>query len=214
MPMQLYIAKEGKKTGPFSEDHVRSMLTGGLLTMADLCWHEGLPAWLPLSQVLGSAAGGPPPLPPAAVAQSIPQSHSGVHPGFWLRFAAYFIDSIIVYVAGFAAGFMVGLVMASSGVKDQDVLGTLGAIAGMVAAWLYYALMESSLKQATLGKMACGFLVTDMQGQRISFGQATGRYFGMLASILTLGIGFLMCAWTDRKQCLHDMMARCLMFKK
>jgi uncharacterized RDD family membrane protein YckC len=80
--------------------------------------------------------------------------------------------------------------------------------------WLYYALMESSPRQATLGKMACGFVVTDLQGHRISFGQASGRYFGMIVSGLTLGIGVLMCAWTERKQCLHDVMAGCLMFKK
>jgi uncharacterized RDD family membrane protein YckC len=74
--------------------------------------------------------------------------------------------------------------------------------------------MESCPKQATLGKIACGFIVTDMQGRRISFAQATGRTFCMVFSALILFIGYLMCAWTDRKQCLHDMMAGCQMFKR
>jgi uncharacterized RDD family membrane protein YckC len=220
--MQLYIAnKDGKQTGPFSEEQVQSMLSGGFVAMNDLCWHEGLPAWVPLTQVLVSATHGPPPVPAVSHLRSPWLSHSGQHPGFWLRFAAHFIDTIIVYVAAFAAGLMVGVVMASSGTTDEDILavlgaiaGTLGAIAGTVAGWLYYALMESSPKQATLGKMACGFIVTNLDGQRISFWQATGRYFGMIVSALILCIGFLMCAWTERKQCLHDMMAGCLMFKK
>lgn len=109
---------------------------------------------------------------------------------------------------------MAGFVLEISGVKDPDVLAGFGAVAGIVAGWLYYALMESSPKQATLGKMACGFVVTNLEGGRISFGQATGRYFGMIISFLILGIGFLMCSWTERRQCLHDLFAGCLMFKK
>ena len=62
--------------------------------------------------------------------------------------------------------------------------------------------------------MTCGFIVTDLRGRRISFGQASARHFAKIVSALILGIGFLMCAWTERKQCLHDMMAGCLMFKK
>jgi uncharacterized RDD family membrane protein YckC len=62
--------------------------------------------------------------------------------------------------------------------------------------------------------MALGIVVTDLNGERLSFGRATGRYFGQIVSALTLGIGFLMCAWTENKQCLHDMMAGCLMYKK
>jgi uncharacterized RDD family membrane protein YckC len=93
-------------------------------------------------------------------------------------------------------------------------LGGIGFVVGIVGSWLYYALFESSPKQATPGKLACGFVVTDMNGGRISFGKATGRYFGMIISTLILFIGFIMCAFTEKKQCLHDMMAGCLMYKK
>jgi uncharacterized RDD family membrane protein YckC len=143
------------------------------------------------------------------------------HPGFWLRFAAAFIDGIILCVpncfCGYLLGFFVAFWAAKSG-ADRNVVINLflivPSIVGIVITWLYYALMESSPKQATLGKMACGFVVTDLQGHRISFGQASGRHFGKVLSMLPLGIGFLMCTWTERKQCFHDDLAGCLMFNK
>jgi uncharacterized RDD family membrane protein YckC len=73
--------------------------------------------------------------------------------------------------------------------------------------------MESSAKQATVGKMALGIIVTDLEGRRLGFGRATGRYFAKILSALILGIGFLMAAFTERKQGLHDMVASTLVVK-
>jgi uncharacterized RDD family membrane protein YckC len=84
---------------------------------------------------------------------------------------------------------------------------------GIVINWLYYALLESSFKQATLGKMALGLKVTDMEGKRISFGQATGRYFAKILSGLILCIGYLMAAFTEKKQALHDIIVGTLVVK-
>ena len=74
--------------------------------------------------------------------------------------------------------------------------------------------MESSATQGTLGKMALGIIVTDLNGNRISFRQATGRYFAKSISNLLLGIGYLMVFFTKRKQGLHDIMAKCLVTNK
>lgn len=82
-----------------------------------------------------------------------------------------------------------------------------------VAQWLYHALMESSAKQATLGRMALGIRVTDLNGNRIGFGRATGRYFAKILSALILGIGFLMAAFTAKKQALHDIPAGTLVVR-
>lgn len=122
------------------------------------------------------------------------------------------MDAVIAYFIAFIVGFIIGVVLSES--TPIETIQAVAAIGGFVSGWLYYALMESSPKQATLGKMACGLYVTNIQGGRIGFGQASGRYFGMILSSLTLGIGFLMCAWTEKKQCLHDMMANCLILKK
>jgi uncharacterized RDD family membrane protein YckC len=82
------------------------------------------------------------------------------------------------------------------------------------AGWLYFALMESSSKQGTLGKMALSIVVTDVNGNRITFGRATGRYFGKILSGLILYIGYIMVAFTEKKQGLHDMIAGTLVVNK
>ncbi|HTO93125.1 MAG TPA: RDD family protein, partial [Bacteroidota bacterium] len=88
----------------------------------------------------------------------------------------------------------------------------ISMLAVVVAGWLYYALMESSARGATLGKMALGLRVTSLGGERIGFGRATGRYFGKFVSSI-LFIGYIMAAFTAQKQALHDMMAGCLVIR-
>ena len=161
----------------------------------------------------------PPPVfpPPPPFYQSNPYAQNrsiGELASFTIRFGAYFIDSIIANILAFISVFAIFSALRAGGITSSDAFRVVWTITSMFTTWLYYALMESSSKQATLGKMACGLVVTDLQGRRIGFWQASGRRFGMFISSFTLGIGFLMCAWTAKKQCLHDMMAGCLVFKK
>ena len=113
---------------------------------------------------------------------------------------------MMVFIGSFMAG----------DVSDEAMGG--GAVAVNIlmfgAGWLYFALMESSSKQATLGKMMIGVIVTDTDGNRISFGRASGRFFGKIVSWITLLIGYRMAAFTKRKQALHDIMAGCLVIRK
>ena len=90
------------------------------------------------------------------------------------------------------------------------VLPVLGGLAIFVVSWLYFALMEASARGATLGKMALGIKVTDLNGGRISFGRASGRFFGKILSGAIFYIGYFMAGFTARKQALHDMLAGCL----
>ena len=78
---------------------------------------------------------------------------------------------------------------------------------GLVGNWLYEAIMESSTKQATVGKMIFNMKVTDLQGQRISFARASGRHFAKYLSALTIFIGYIMAGFSEKKQALHDMIA-------
>ena len=70
----------------------------------------------------------------------------------------------------------------------------------------YYAWFHASNSQATLGKMAVGIKVVRGDGSRITLARGVGRYFGFMLSSLTLGIGLLMAAFTERKQALHDIL--------
>ena len=193
------------------------MLRNGSASATDLAWREGLEGWIPLGQILQPAM---PPVPAPAPGRPTPLDDYGTAvPGtpasFGARLAAHVIDSILGLFGSIAAGVLTGAVWGLSGADaDSAAPGFLGAAVGMLVGWLYYALMESSARQATLGKMALGIIVTDLEGRRISFGRASGRYFGMFLSNFTLLIGFLMCAWTEKKQCLHDMLAGCLVRKK
>jgi uncharacterized RDD family membrane protein YckC len=128
------------------------------------------------------------------------------------RFAAMFIDGIVVGAVSFPFGLVLGLIVAASMQgKDpegiQVVAQILGNIVGILISWLYFALMESSPKSATLGKMALGLMVLDTDGYPISFGQATGRYFGKILSAIPCYAGFIAAFFNEKKQGWHDSMA-------
>ncbi|KQM19598.1 RDD family protein [Novosphingobium sp. Leaf2] len=132
--------------------------------------------------------------------------------GFWWRSLAYIIDSIILNIVASIVGGIFGLgFVPGTGAATAGMVG--GISISLILSWLYFALMESSSTQATVGKLAVGLIVTDEQGQRISFGKATGRYFGKILSSLIIGIGFIMVAFTERKQGLHDILAKTLVYK-
>ena len=129
--------------------------------------------------------------------------------GFWKRFVAAIIDGFSLMVGGFIIGGFIGLVYGLSTGTSQGA-DFLGNVVGITLGWLYYAIMESSSTQATLGKMALGIKVTDLSGNTISFGKATGRHFAKIISTFTLFVGYLLAAFTSKKQGLHDMVASCL----
>jgi uncharacterized RDD family membrane protein YckC len=115
-----------------------------------------------------------------------------------MRLGAYLLDILILIIPMSLLGFVPGI----------------NILAAFVGPWLYFALQESSERQATLGKMALKIYVTDLQGQRISFGKATGRHFGRILCALTLCIGYMMAGFTAQKQGLHDMIAGTLVKRR
>lgn len=127
--------------------------------------------------------------------------------GFWRRFAAFVLDSIIVTCASVILFFVLGLLLPSADFGSLAGREILLDLIGFLLQWFYFAGMESAPTQATLGKMAFGIIVTDSDGRRISFSRATGRYFAKILSALVLMIGYLMAAFTPRKQALHDMIS-------
>lgn len=134
--------------------------------------------------------------------------------GFWKRLAAFVIDFIITMIGSVIIGIALGISMVATGTDDPETLEGAGNLLGILVMWVYFSVMESSTKQGTLGKMALGIKVTDLDGNRISFGRASGRYFGKIISWLVIFLGFIMIAFTKKKQGLHDMMAGCLVVNK
>ena len=143
--------------------------------------------------------------------------------GFWRRLAALIIDGLVFLPVGILIEViffhrLIGLIsnyitVAHTQVYLEYILDTFrtqGLLANLfycIVHWLYSAVMESSSKQATLGKLAVGIKVTDLYGERLSFARATGRYFAEIITSFTFFIGYLMAGFTRNKQALHDFIA-------
>ncbi|HKF51412.1 MAG TPA: RDD family protein [Candidatus Acidoferrales bacterium] len=166
--------------------------------------------------------------PPAAPATYTPATAARPlgYAGFWLRFVAWIIDFIVLWIV---STFITLPIVAATGLRSmilnhppqspEEAFAFLGMfskilVLDIVIQWLYFALLESSAWQATIGKKTLGLEVTDMAGRRISFARATGRYFGKIISGIILMIGYIMAGFTEKKQALHDMMAGCLVMRK
>lgn len=129
--------------------------------------------------------------------------------GFWRRCLAYIMDCLIVCVIAIPvmiAGFVLSAVLLPNDPTAQGFVGFALSFLFLVAAcWLYYALLESSSKQATVGKMALGLKVINSVGERISFWRATGRFFArMILAVPTFNFSYMMAGFTRRSQTLHD----------
>ena len=123
--------------------------------------------------------------------------------GFWKRFVAHLIDSIII---------LIPLMLILTGIRKNDVSFDENDrnVLAVIFGWLYYAILESSSAQATYGKRIMKIKVTGINGNRIKFGKASGRFFGKFISAIIVFFGFIMVAFTEKKQGLHDIISGCL----
>ena len=180
-----------------------------------------------------------------------PRLVTSTYAGFWQRFAAALIDGILLGIVGqliaYPFGYDAYSMMQAAKEGELPNLQTLNyilvALVNAVIYIVYFAYMESSEKQASFGKQALNLVVTDLNGERISFQKgviralakqmytvltAIGRFttsdttsalasnggvLGVLGSLLML-IGFCMQPFTAKKQALHDIIAGTLVFKK
>ena len=212
---QWYYAIDGSQQGPLSEQEIVQMFAAGRLRPETLVWTQGMETWAVASSIEA--------LVPRDYTGFVasPVSRYPQYAGFWKRVVAVIIDGIVLQVSGYVAGALVGAIagfmMGMAGVETEIIpvlCFVFSFISNFVLNWLYFTLMESSSKQATLGKMALGIVVTDMDGQRISLARANGRYWAKILSTLIFCIGYLMVAFTEKKQGLHDIMAGTLVVNK
>jgi uncharacterized RDD family membrane protein YckC len=130
---------------------------------------------------------------------AMPYAQQRNYAGFWIRVGAYLLDAILLIIVQLVLGQLI---------KSDIQASLINALFG----WLYFAGFESATG-GTPGKMVLGLSVTDMNGNRISFLRATGRYFAKILSGLILLIGFIMVGFTAQKQGLHDKIASTLVLK-
>ena len=152
--------------------------------------------------------------------------------GFGLRLVAVIIDVIIlgviqsIAIMPFLAIFGIGVASNMDNMdsmNEAEAMGMMGSMLAMgftfqivfvVIQTLYFAILESSSKQATVGKMALGIKVTDINGNKLDFGKALVRNLCRIISGMILCIGYIIAAFTEKKQALHDIIASTLVLKK
>ena len=148
------------------------------------------PAYPPQPNAYGQPAQGGMPLN-----YYTPSQHGPRYGGFWIRFVAAFVDGLILLIPNMVLTFGVQMLFNAAPWQQTNfgsgrpanltaimAANLIGQLLTLALYWLYYAGMESSTKQATLGKQACGLYVTDTDLARLSFGQA-----GMRAAMKQLG---------------------------
>ncbi len=135
--------------------------------------------------------------------------------GFMKRAVAIFIDAIILTIIMFVIMFTIGFFIGGMLSDPESVakVSNFGMLINVVVVWLYFAMQESGENQATVGKRVMAIYVTDKEGNRISFAQATIRYFSKYLSSILM-IGFIMAAFTKNKQGLHDLIADTLVVNR
>ena len=152
--------------------------------------------------------------------------------GFWLRLVACIIDGLIIGALQFIAVMPI-LALMGIGVASEmqnfdpsneaeaiSLVGQIMAFAGVSQfiffgiQTLYFAFMESSNYQASIGKMVLGIKVTDINGGKLDFVKAFVRNISKIISSFILCIGYIMAGFTEKKQALHDMIAGTLVIKK
>ena len=127
--------------------------------------------------------------------------------GFWIRVGAYIVDGILLWIVQVLIGFT--LFSDYSVVDSNLTLSMISLFIGIA----YFAGMESSTRQATIGKILFRLKVGDAQGNQITFGNAVGRYLAKILSAIILCIGFMMVGWDDKKQGLHDKLAKTFVYE-
>lgn len=120
--------------------------------------------------------------------------------GFWRRFVAYSIDGIILSIPGLVIGSGMNFGMSFS---SHLILG-----------FLYYPFFESSVLSATPGKALMNIVVLSETGERITFKSAVIRHFAKYLSGIILCIGYLMQAFTSKRQALHDMISETIVIDR
>lgn len=157
-----------------------------------------------------------PPMAATAAAHGTAAGVPGRYAGFWIRWLANFIDSLIISLPT-AAVFMMASVFGNLSQAEEGARALFFLLLlpfAFAATWLYFALLESSGAQGTLGKQILGLRVTDYEGRRISFARATGRFWAKILSGIPFNIGYIMAAFTERKQALHDILAKTLVVRR
>ena len=219
--MDWYYTLNEQQQGPVTQEQLSGLLQDGTINAETMLWREGMADWKPISAALPELVGGAAPSAEADKDLNVQAMREGVvgdlngpqlqYAGFWIRFAAKFLDGIIMNIAMIPLQIIVAAVASSP--EAAAAASILLILISLVVPLLYTAIMHGKYG-ATVGKMACGLRVVRPDGSPISMGQGFGRALSELVSGIILYIGYIMAGFDDEKRALHDRMVSTRVIKK
>jgi uncharacterized RDD family membrane protein YckC len=227
---QFWVIRGQERSGPFSEAEILRAYRDGELKSTDRLWAQGVPTPVTVAEAFtqmreqgpareidltlveldepagAEAADESPYRPPLAAVEDRDDSDVR-YAGFWVRYSANVLDSIILVAFALVLGFALGLLTSSLGMGALSA-EWIGFAITLVLTWLYIVLGESSPASATWGKRAFHLQVLGADHfDRISFLRATGRLLGRYLSTLLFMIGYLIQPFNARRRALHDFLS-------
>lgn len=235
--MQWYYEGSEKSVGPISEEEFQSLINNGTITNSTLVWNSTMTDWKKYGELHGSTAESTGRATSICAecgrgflredmikygdswvcAQCKPvfiqKIKEGInvkqmdYAGFWIRFGASIIDSIITTVVSLLISFGFGMMaMFTSSSSDPSNAAIYSVISTLLSLCITigYETFFIGKWGATIGKMACGLKVVTPEGDKITYLRAFARYFAKIVSAMILLIGYIMAAFDDEKRALHD----------
>jgi uncharacterized RDD family membrane protein YckC len=227
--MEWYYVQGSDQVGPVSNADLAKLARAGDISGETLVWREGLENWIAYEGTVPQAPARPEAPKLKLASNSDVSAGSGAQPlddaprdltqpekqavdfmsygGFWIRFAAKLLDSIIVLAVN-------GGIAAGAGLATAGLMQVLGDSFGHIIAFipaamslmfcLFYYIYLVGKYGATWGKMICRMKIVRSDASPIGYGRALGRIFAEILSVFFLGIGYIMAAFDSEKRSLHD----------
>jgi len=143
-----------------------------------------------------------------AAAQAAPSgSEVALEPaGFWLRVVAFIVDYALLLIVGGA------MMMGAADVGGTELAEPVYWLWVLIT-FLYWPVLESTSLRATIGKAMVGLVVADVDGGGLPFVRSLLRNLAKIISAIPFFIGFLLAAFTTRKQALHDLITKAVVLR-
>jgi uncharacterized RDD family membrane protein YckC len=141
--------------------------------------------------------------PPAAAEPAVELQPAG----FWLRVVAFIVDYAVLLIL------LAAMMMGAMSVGGEELAGP-AYLLWVLATFLYWPVLESTAWRGTVGKKLLGIVVGDIDGGGLGFVRSLLRNLAKIISSIPFGIGFLMAAFTARKQALHDLITKAVVMRK
>jgi uncharacterized RDD family membrane protein YckC len=243
--MSYYYVQDGERRGPIPRERLNQLVEEGTLPADVLIWSEGMSEWAPypgaqapeespslggltcsvcsrsfpmddVIRIQGStvcATCKPTFMQRIREGASVPGAVE--YGGFWLRFAAKFIDWLFFYVIQTALNFLLVPLIISAGTNESAmILAMLLMLLASYGVMFLYNTLFIGRFAATPGKMLCQLRVVTSEGGRVTYLRAFARSVAEVVSAAIMLIGYIIAAFDKEKRTLHDRMCDTRVIKR